>query len=89
MGERIDLEADDVADLVGEAPIARQRELPHQVRLQAVAAPHSCTKPVLMPLALFISGVVHRVTSLGGPKSVICTTVSMFPAPSECCCVAG
>jgi hypothetical protein len=39
MGGRIDVEADDVADLVGEARIIRQLELPHPVRLQAVAAP--------------------------------------------------
>ena len=35
----IDVEADDVADLIGEARIVRQLELPHPMRLQAMAAP--------------------------------------------------
>lgn len=39
MGRWIDVEADDVADLVGEAGIVRELELPHPVRLQAMGAP--------------------------------------------------
>ena len=37
----IDVEADDVADLVGEPRIVRELELPHPMRLQAVAAPNA------------------------------------------------
>ena len=39
VGRRVEVEADDVAEFVGEARIVRQLELPHPVRLQAVAAP--------------------------------------------------
>ena len=66
MRRRIDVEADDVAQLGDELGVVRQLELAHPVRLQAVARQMRCTELTLMPAASAIAAPVQWVASPGG-----------------------
>ncbi len=66
MGRRIDIEADDVAQLVGELRVGGELELPPAVGLQPVRLPDAATALALMPTASAIMSAVQCVVSPGG-----------------------
>ena len=66
MGGRIDVEADDVLELVGELRIVRQLERPDPVRRELMGLQMRCTERRLMPAALAIARPVQWVVSPGG-----------------------
>jgi len=52
VGRRIDIEADDLAELVGESLVVRELELPDPVRLQPVGAPNALDRADADPRGL-------------------------------------
>ena len=64
MGGRIDVEADDVLELLGELGVVRQLERAHPVRRKLVGLQIRCTERRLIPTAFAIAAAVQWVASL-------------------------
>ena len=74
MGRRIDIEADDVAELVGELRVVRQLEGADAVRRELVGLQMRWTERSDMPAALASIRPVQWVASPGGGPSARSTT---------------
>ena len=69
MARRVDVQADDVLELLGESRVGRQLEAPHPMRRQARLLPDLVHLGGEMPLASAIARTVQWVASPGGGSS--------------------